>query len=197
MTEISIWRRRCATALGLIFPLVLMLGCGTTTRPEPQLPIATIPEARPEAKTDSSPLPSIAPTPSDAKQDEIAYIDEERSIFFSLGSKTINPMEKVKLRRIASILKNDKSLFVTLAGRANDNGSRSFNLAVADARVESVSSFLRKLGVGPRQITKLVIGGEETPSACQSADCRQRMRRVELTISPSEKARASTTTQDN
>lgn len=129
---------------------------------------------------DRSPLPPI--TPSDAKNDEVEDVTEENSIFFSVGSKIINSKEKVKLQRIASLLKNDKSLFITLKGHANDSGSRSFNLAVADARVESVNTFLRKLGANPHQIMKLVIGSEKTPSVCQSTGCRQKMRRVEITI---------------
>ena len=72
---------------------------------------------------------------------------------------------------------------VDLTGHANDNGSPSYNLAVADARIQSVSASLKKLGVRPQQIKKSVIGGEKTPSICRSQDCRRKMRRVELIIS--------------
>lgn len=193
MIDKSISQIRCASALGLIFPLVLLCGCGTATQQERPLPIAITPEARPPAQTDNSSLPS--PAPGDAKQNEVAATDEERSIFFALGSSAILPKEKVKLRGIASLLKEDKSLFVTLAGHANENGSRSLNLAVADARVESVGSYLRKQGVSPRQITRLVIGGEKTPRTCLSTECRQRMRRVEIRISNSEKVRSNGVTR--
>ena len=168
-----------ATALGMIFPLVFMFGCGSTPQPDRSIPVMAALETHTEVKVESLP----ADTPNQPEQNVLAEVDEKNSNFFSLGSSTLNQREKDKLRNIASLLKNDKALCATLIGHAYDNGSRSFNLAVADARVESVSAILKKLGVKSRQIKKVVNGGEKPPTVCQSAECRRMMRRVELVFS--------------
>ncbi len=166
-------------ALGLFLPMFLMFGCGSTSQPERPIQVVTTPEPLTKAKTNAQP----PETTSAAEQNAIAEVDEKNSIFFSLGSSTINERERDKLRHIAILLKSNKAMYVTLIGHANDNGSSSFNLAVADARVESVGTVLKKSGVKAPQIKKKVIGGEKISSACQSQECRRKMRRVELIIS--------------
>jgi len=167
------------TAFGLILPLVFMFGCGSTPQPYRLIQVVAAPEPHPEVKTESL----SADMPNQPEQNVSAEIEEKNSIFFSLGSSTINQREKDKLRHIASLLKNDKALYTTLVGHAYVNGSRSFNLAVADARVESVSAILKKLGVKSHQIKKVVNGGETPLTTCQSAECRRMLRRVEFVFS--------------
>ena len=158
--------------------IALLSGCGTTSQPE--RPIQPVPkDAQPEGRGES-PSSDISDS---AEQNAVTSVDEKSNIFFSQGSSALSQSEKGKLQRAALLLKEDKRLSVKLIGHANDNGSRSFNLAVADARVESVSASLKKLGVKARQIKKSVVGSEKLPNACRSAECRQQMRRVELVFS--------------
>lgn len=158
---------------------VLLNGCSTTSQNEypVQLNIAQRPAADAEENAKS---PQISNQPEQVANPEI---DEKSSVFFPLGSSSISLSEKDKLKFAAKQLKEDKGLCVTLHGYANDNGSSSFNLAVADARIQSVSTSLKKLGVQPYQIKKNVIGGEKNPSNCSSQDCRRKMRRVDLIFS--------------
>jgi outer membrane protein OmpA-like peptidoglycan-associated protein len=111
---------------------------------------------------------------------EAREIHEEESIFFSLGSSTVSSKEKYKIDYLARRLLDDKNLIATLIGHANDNGSPSFNLAVADSRVMAVAEKLRKHGVQRSQIRKEAFGSELTPGSCRAAECRQRSRRVEF-----------------
>lgn len=113
----------------------------------------------------------------------MAEIDESSSVFFALGSSTVTPSEKGKLTLAAQRLKDDRELDITLIGHTDDNGSRSLNVAVADARVASVSAALKRLGVRTQQIKKKVSGSEKSSGVCRSEACRQKMRRVELVIS--------------
>lgn len=159
--------------------MVLLAGCGTTSQPERPVPQVLKLPVSPEKKTESSPIKGI----SQPEKKTEAEVDEKMSIFFTFGSSTVGHAEKLKLGDAASLLKEDGSLSVTLSGHANDNGSRSVNLAVADARVEAVAASLRKLGVKTRQIRKNVIGGEKPLNNCGAAECRQKMRRVELVFS--------------
>ena len=168
-----------ATILGLSLSVVLLSGCGTTSQPErPVQQVLKLP-APSEAKVDSPPNSTSGLLEKKAEPE----IDEKTSVFFVFGSSTVGQSEKSKLRNAASRLKEDGDLAVTLIGRANDHGSRSVNLAVADARVEAVATFLRKLGVKAWQIKKNVIGGEKLLGNCVTTACRRTMRRVELVFS--------------
>ena len=127
-----------------------------------------------------------APSAADSEARFLAEIDDANNVFFSLGSSSIPGSQRGKLQEISRQLAASDEMTVTLAGFANDNGSPSFNLAVADSRINSVYAFLRKQGVAARQMRRLVIGSEQMPAYCRSNACRQKMRRVELRINAAE-----------
>ncbi|WP_310492398.1 OmpA family protein [Dechloromonas sp.] len=176
MTKVRMTLYFRAAILGLSLSIAFLSGCGTTSQPERPVQQVLKPPVPAEAKADSP--PGITSGLSEKKAEP--EIDEKTSVFFVFGSSTVGQSEKSKLRDAASRLKEDGDLSVTLIGRANDHGSRSVNLAVADARVEAVAAILRKLGVKAWQIKKNVIGGEKLSGNCVSTDCRRTMRRVEL-----------------
>ena len=69
---------------------------------------------------------------------------------------------------------------VMLVGYTDDQGSRSYQLAVAEQRLEVVSRLLRGMGVQGRQLRRYPVGREMGIQGCSDAECRGRMRRVEL-----------------
>ena len=107
----------------------------------------------------------------------------EHSVYFAPGSSSMNPAERSKLKGVVQRLLADKRLVVTLIGHANDNGSASFNLAVADSRIGAVAAALKKQGIAAHQIQRSAQGGEQLPADCRSSDCRRAMRRVDLVFS--------------
>lgn len=85
------------------------------------------------------------------------------------------------LKTHASRLKADVSLVVTLIGHTDHLGSRAYNQAVCEERLDSVVEVLRSLGVPKRQMRRIALGNEKSNAAqCSSEECRQAMRRVEL-----------------
>lgn len=174
-------RRRIALA-GLSLGILLLVGCRATAQPKPPVQHVTRQEAQQPHEVVESQSKAVFSLPAPSV---VTEIDAEDSLLFAQGSSSLGAMEKKKLRHHASRLKEDRDLFVTLIGHGNDNGSASFNLAVADARVTSVGAVLRKLGVNAWQIKKRVVGGEKLPSTCRSVECRRKMRRVELLFSKS------------
>ncbi|QKV56623.1 MAG: OmpA family protein [Dechloromonas sp.] len=177
MTDKSMFGNVRNGVLALVIPLFFIAGCGTTAEYQQANPIVAAVE------------PSLA-TKVEQKQSDGASLAEQRSgvvdekhcIYFSLGSSSISAQEKYKLQDIAAEIKSDRAMRVTLIGYSNDNGSSSFNLAVADARVESVSAVLKNWGQTASD-QKNVIGGEKSPGAKRSAEYRRKMRRVELVVS--------------
>lgn len=181
MTKAGDFRGACIGRWVQLLSVLFVFGCGSTSHSGRTV----------EQNDKAAPLPEIRAVqpPSEtvvaAEQNAVTEINNQNSIFFSLGSSTISQREFDKLRDIASRLKERQEAHVTLVGHANDNGSSSFNLAVADARVQSVARALKKVGVRPNQIKKQVVGGEKISSACSSQACRIKMRRVELVIAES------------
>lgn len=182
LSELLLWKRgRHARRMSLgrgwrglaRLGLLALAGCAGGPPPAP-MPAEQSMAVRPPV-TRVAPPPVVAEPPAD----EIVEHDAETSVFFMLGSSSLAAGERQKLRDLASRLKEDRNLGVILTGHANDNGSRSFNLAVADARVRAVVEQLRKLGVGAQQIRTEVAGSEQMPRGCRSSTCRQAMRRVE------------------
>lgn len=166
-------------ALGMLVGTFFMSGCTSRLPAESPVPAPNKPASLPESRAASQ----AAEAENFAEQNVIADVDAQSSVFFPLGSSIVSQREREKIVFAAERVKGDKGLSLTLIGHANDNGSRSFNLAVADARVESVSAILKKLGVKVHQFKKVVSGGEKTPSVCRSEACRRMMRRVEMVIS--------------
>lgn len=125
------------------------------------------------------------------KQTELAVTEvaESESIYFSLGSSTLGTSERSKLKHLAKRLHDDPDLQVTLLGYANDHGSRSFNLAIIDGRLNAVESSLKKLGVAIKQICKSPASADPSSSGCGSFECLRRMRRVAFVFSRREKSR--------
>ena len=179
MTRASTSDSLGCSCLALFFPLLFVFGCSTTAPAKQAAPAPPIPAGA----ADVLPEPKSAELIARPEYQNGRVIDETNIIFFSLGSSAISQGERTKLRDVAEQLKSDKTMTVRLIGYASDNGSSSFNLAVADSRVQSVSAALKKLGVKPQQIKKSVMGGEKIPNACRSAECHRKMRRVDLIIS--------------
>ena len=155
------------TALFVV--LGLFAGCASQPAPAP----ASEPVVAP------SPAPAPATNTHQADKPEIAP-DEEMNVFFMLASSTLSRDEKEKLRRHAARLKEDGEQIVTLVGHTDNTGSRAYNLAIADQRVNAVARYLKALGVPTRQVRKGFAPREQTQPTCKSSACLQKMRRVEL-----------------
>lgn len=184
--------RRIALA-GWSLGILLLPGCGTTTGTTAGTTVQAKPPVQNAAGQEASPQGLVDSRSTEVPIEKLAVPElgaatetsDDDSIFFPLGSSTLAATEQEKLSHHANRLKEDRGLLVTLIGHADGNGSPSFNLAVADARVTSVNTILRKLGVYANQIRKVVVGSEKRLARCRSVDCRRKMRRVEMVFSKS------------
>jgi peptidoglycan-associated lipoprotein len=159
-------RRSLAVALAAI----LVAGCAAISpAPEAEL-VAAAPVAEPE--------PAGPPALSEAQV--IAAVDLENSLFFESGVTEIDAAGMAKLRLHAERLKADPKLHVKLIGYTDNQGSHSYNLAIAEQRVMAAYEVLRGYGVRSRQLRRQSVGGEKARKSCQSVECRSLMRRVEL-----------------
>lgn len=165
----NVVRRRC---IGTALLLALLAGCAG----QPPAPAQPTTEAAPQPSTERSKVtrPRVVEAPA------TAVLDPENNIFFKDDEIRLDPEDSQKLQRHAQRLKDSPKLRVILVGYADDQGSRSFQLAKAEQRLDAVFQSLRRMGVPVRQLKRYPVGREKTNPGCNAADCRNTMRRVEL-----------------
>ena len=154
-------------------------GCSTT---QPGIASAP-PESTTLAATTSPMSMRVDISPSGKEEQPIKPVSEENNIFFSSRSTTVDDAGKEKLRRHADRLKLNPVETVFLVGYTDEQGSRNYNLAITGERLVVVEKLLKSYRVPARQIRSKRIGSSKKLTKCSSADCRQRMRRVELVFS--------------
>lgn len=113
----------------------------------------------------------------------IAAINTDNSVFFPPSGVIVDEANRQRLLRHAARLKENPNLQVTLVGHTDHLGSPSYNLAIAEQRINAVQAILRAQRIPVTQIRRQVVGSEEVSINCKSAECRRKMRRVELVFS--------------
>ncbi len=121
---------------------------------------------------------------------EASPASAEEPVLFGRGSSVVDDTGMEVVRRHAERLRADPKLVVTLVGRTDDLGSRSYNVAVADRRVIAVAAALRRLDVPRGQIRRASAGGEVARVACADDECRASRRRVDFFFSSPKRHRA-------
>ena len=137
-----------------------------------------------EADLAVSQTPKPVETSSSTDKNANASVIDEVNIYFSAGVTAVDGAGQATLRRHADYLKKNPKKTLTLVAYTNDLGSRSYNLAIAEQRLLSVSKLIRSYGVSARQIRPHSVSREKIPAACKSAECWKMARRVELVYSP-------------
>ena len=162
--------QRHAIYLGLL----LLAGCASQE-------VFDAPSGPAAENAPAKPLPA-----SEKKQTEaeiIAAINVENSVFFPSSGTTVDEASRQILLKHAARLKANPDLQVTLVGHTDHLGSPSYNLAIAEQRINAVFAILRSQWIPVTQIRRQVVGSEQVPANCKSAECRRKMRRVELVFS--------------
>lgn len=158
---------------GIAATVLLLAACG-------QAPVRTTGQAdavSPVAQEEKS-LPPVADKPSEAQI--MAQVNLDNSVFFPAGGAELDAASLKRLAALAERLKAMEEGIVTLHGYTDHLGSPSYNLAIAEQRVNAVATALRRNGIAATQIRRNAVGSERVPAACRSVQCRRLMRRVEL-----------------
>jgi outer membrane protein OmpA-like peptidoglycan-associated protein len=164
---------------GIFFCLLLLSAC-TTPLPNAKVSEYELP-LRAETQLSASHSEANASTALNVNQEEKPEVlIEDNNIYFPLRVTDVNDIGKGKLRLHAQNLKKDLKQVVNLIGHIDDSGSRSYNLAITEQRLDNVIKLLRLYGVSPRQIRRQSVRRETMPASCTTPDCQQKFRRVEL-----------------
>lgn len=169
-----------------VFSLALC-ACASIPGPAPlpagqASPPAAVPAA--PALLHETPHPPAAPVPSEpdtavASESE-RRTESDNSIYFAIGGTLIDPAGQQKIREHATRLQENSEQVIQLIGHSDNLGSRGYNLAISEKRIEAVRALLRSYGVSKKQILTYALGNERADRNCKTSACRLKMRRVEL-----------------
>jgi outer membrane protein OmpA-like peptidoglycan-associated protein len=132
------------------------------------------------ARADSSPDSSDGGAMEDLNQRTLIHFDE--------GNAKLEPHVDAKLERVASELKKDPHLQVTIEGHSDSKGSPATNRKISEARANCVKSALISQGVAPSQIETYGFGSSEPLASNSTVDGRAENRRVEVYLEDMESA---------
>ena len=103
-------------------------------------------------------------------------------VLFDTASFTLKPGAREKLAKVSGILLAHPGLTLQIEGHTDSVGSDEFNKRLSEQRAGSVRDFLAAQGVAGPSITAQGFGKTEPVATNETAEGRQRNRRVEIVV---------------
>jgi outer membrane protein OmpA-like peptidoglycan-associated protein len=103
-------------------------------------------------------------------------------VLFDTGSYTLKPGAREKLAKISGIVLAHPGLNLQIEGHTDSVGTDDFNQQLSERRADSVRDFLAEQGVPSSSITAHGFGKTQPVASNDTAEGRQRNRRVELVV---------------
>src|SRR6266403_1129535 len=103
-------------------------------------------------------------------------------VLFDTGRYTLKPGAREKLAKISGIVLAHAGLSLQIEGHTDSVGGDDFNQQLSERRADSVRDFLAEQGVAPSSITARGFGKMQPGASNDTAEGRQRNRRVELVV---------------
>src|SRR5271169_2741052 len=103
-------------------------------------------------------------------------------VLFDNGSFTLKPGAREKLAKVSGILLAHPGLIMQIEGHTDSVGGDAFNVRLSEQRAGSVRDFLGEQGVSLASITAQGFGKAEPVATNDTAEGRQRNRRVEIVV---------------
>ncbi|MBN3779298.1 OmpA family protein [Burkholderia sp. Ac-20345] len=105
-----------------------------------------------------------------------------RTIEFETGSATLTPQGKLILDQMATALSKMQNRTVDIIGHTDNSGNRTSNIALSQARADSVKGYLITKSIPPQQMTTTGVGPDQPIAPNDTADGRARNRRIEFRV---------------
>ena len=121
---------------------------------------------------------------SGPKDDYINYDSQavfaNATIYFEFDKSNLTSKSIQTLRSAVNALKENSSIKITLAGHADERGTREYNLALGQRRAEIVSDYLVLNGIQNQRITVKSYGEERPAVIGQDEQSYAKNRRVDI-----------------
>ncbi len=169
--------------------------------PSPRVEIVREPAPPPEVVVQTAPAPvcpvCVAPEPAPAPVPIVfqnvtinnGKLDLKEKLFFAWNRAQIKPTSFSILDEVVKFLNDNPTLNVRIEGHTDSSGNARHNKRLSQRRAESVLAYLTNKGIAKSRLSAKGYGPDAPLETNDSADGRERNRRVEfivITISPSE-----------
>ena len=118
-------------------------------------------------------------TSSNVNYDSMAVF-ANATVYFEFDKSNLTSKSIQILKSVASALNENKSIKVTLAGHADERGTREYNLALGQRRAETVSDYFILNGISKNRISVKSYGEERPLALGQDDESYSKNRRVEI-----------------
>ena len=133
-----------------------------------------------EERVYSGDVKTVEALSSDSIQYDNKAVFASATVYFEFDKSNLTSKSIQILKSVASALNENKSIQVTLAGHADERGTREYNLALGQRRAETVSDYFILNGISKNRI-RVKSYGEERPLAFgQDDESYSKNRRVEI-----------------
>lgn len=135
-----------------------------------------------QAKKIEQELPSVE---VEVVEEEIYMVfDQSNGVFFASGKSVLNDTTKETIRKLSNVLIEYPTTKILIAGHTDSQGKEESNLKLSKERAESVRDYLIGQGVEEARFTIEYFGESQPKDTNDTANGRERNRRVEVKISP-------------
>ena len=121
---------------------------------------------------------------SGPKDDYVNYDSQavfaNATIYFEFDKSNLTSKSIQTLKSAVNALKENSSIKITLAGHADERGTREYNLALGQRRAEIVSDYLVLNGIQNQRITVKSYGEERPAVIGQDEQSYAKNRRVDI-----------------
>jgi len=104
-------------------------------------------------------------------------------VLFDFNKYTLKPGAREKLAKVSGVLLTYPGLKIQVEGHTDSIGSDAYNQKLSEARANAVRDYLTGEGVNGSSVTAVGFGKQDPVASNDTAEGRQRNRRVELVVS--------------
>jgi len=135
-----------------------------------------------QEKVNSGGVKTVEATPinnENIRYDSMAVF-ANATIYFEFDKSNLTSKSIQTLKSTVNALNENSSIQITLAGHADERGTREYNLALGQRRAETVSDYLVLNGISKSRITVKSYGEERPAVSGQDETSYSKNRRVEI-----------------
>ena len=133
-----------------------------------------------EERVYSGDVKTVEASSSDSIQYDNKAVFASATIYFEFDKSNLTSKSIQILKSLTSALNENKSIQVTLAGHADERGTREYNLALGQRRAETVSDYFILNGISKNRISVKSYGEERPLALGQDDESYSKNRRVEI-----------------
>ena len=105
-----------------------------------------------------------------------------KNLFFATGSAKLLAKSSASLNNVVTILKDNPTYKVDIAGHTDNTGKADKNQLLSEARANSVKAFLVSKGVDEARLIAAGFGSDKQLADNKTAAGRSKNRRVEMVV---------------